>query len=314
MVGLLAQRKSGHFGRTWWGKQVERILEQPLREGNKTVRHPVIARARALARNGAVLALEMQGGAVAGEVSGSQLEPFSPLITFPPISEDVQQQLREVIARHPGSAEQIISGILPEFLEPILEFAADQLHCECSCPRTQGRCAHVLALGCLLVERLDRDPHSYLTVRGVDLSEILVDKSTDPIAPNSDVSENLQPPEHTPWRNKNSENHTEDSTKTAKTTGKRGLDPIAYWELSGELPPLPTPTPEPAYQQLDAVQWMTVASSISPDPVEKLTLESDLRDAWQHLCKQQPGSQSMDTQQSEPSADSAHQDNRGEEE
>ena len=140
MVGLLAQRKSGHFGRTWWGKQVERILEQPLHEGNKTVRHPVIARARALARNGAVLAGNARW-CCCGGVSGSQLEPFSPLLHS--LSEDVQQQLREVIARHPGSAEQIISGILPEFLEPILEFAADQLHCECSCPRTQGRCAHV---------------------------------------------------------------------------------------------------------------------------------------------------------------------------
>lgn len=284
MAGLIARKKSGPSGRTWWGKQIEQALEEPLRRGRKTVRHPVISRARALARNGAVLALEVHGGAVAGEVQGSQLDPFSPLISFTPVSEETIREVQEEIAHHPGSAEQLIAGVLPDFLKKILPLSATEVRCECSCPAIDERCAHTLALGYLLVERLDRDPQTYLTIRGLDLSEILVDTSDAPPSATQIVANSSIPPGHTPWREERTESYLGEQGHAAESTTGAGLNGVRYWNLSGELPPLPTPTPEPAYQQLDAVQWMAVASSISKDPVEKLTLEADLRDAWEHLC------------------------------
>ena len=67
MRGLVAQKRTGHFGRTWWGKQVEQALEEPYRRQdyhnyrNSAIRHPHVTRAKALARNGAVLAMEHYG-------------------------------------------------------------------------------------------------------------------------------------------------------------------------------------------------------------------------------------------------------------
>lgn len=285
MAGLIARKKSGPFGRTWWGKQVEKALEEPLRQSIRTVRHPVISRARALARNGAVLALEVHGGAVAGEVKGSQLEPFSPVISFAPVSDQTIEEVRDALARHPGSAEQVIGGVLPEFLRKILPLTATEMRCECSCPVIDERCAHTLALGYLLVERLDKDPQSYLTLRGLDLAQILVDNSDGASSGMRVVHNSAIPVGRTPWRDESGSVHPEEYEQAGKSANVAGLNRDRYWSLSGELPPLPTPTPEPAYRQLDAVQWMTVATSISPDPVEKLTLEADLRDAWEHLCQ-----------------------------
>ncbi len=113
MRGLVAQKKTGHFGRTWWGKQVERALEEPYRGQDGVVRHPHVARAKALARNGAILAMEHHGTTVAGEVQGSQLDPFAPTISGTPASTDTIAEVRAAIARHPGSAEQIIADLFP---------------------------------------------------------------------------------------------------------------------------------------------------------------------------------------------------------
>ena len=52
MRGLVAQKRTGHFGRTWWGKQVEQALEEPYRRQdyhnyrNSAIRHPHVTRAK----------------------------------------------------------------------------------------------------------------------------------------------------------------------------------------------------------------------------------------------------------------------------
>lgn len=306
MAGLVAQKKSGSFARTWWGKQVEKALEEPLLAGHKTIRHPVISRARALARNGAVLVMERQGGAVAGEVKGSQLEPFSPLITATRCTSDTLLHLQEAIAGHPGSAEQIIAGDLPRFLAELLPLAGDDLRCECNCPVTEARCAHTMALGYLLVERMDRDPHWYLALRGIELADILTEQEpTDvekPLAPLATPSGVM------PWRESTD---TEDESDSKDVSPDRNsLNPQKYWHLSGELPELPSPSPEPAYRSLDEVQWMTVASSISDNPVDKLNLETDIHDAWEHLCRRFTYAAADTSDPTQPS----DEDNRGEEE
>ncbi|WQD12492.1 MAG: hypothetical protein U1U88_000448 [Lawsonella clevelandensis] len=57
--------------------------------------------------------MEHYGSTVAGEVQGSQLDPFAPTISGTPVSADTIAEVRAAVARHPGSAEQIIAGSLP---------------------------------------------------------------------------------------------------------------------------------------------------------------------------------------------------------
>jgi len=46
---------------------------------------------------------------------------------------------------------------------------------------------------------------------------------------------------------------------------------------------VPHPLPDPAYKDLDPVQRMAAATAYTNDPVDKLTMESDLHDAWDFL-------------------------------
>ena len=305
MRGLVAQKKTGCFGRTWWGKQVERALEEPYRGHDGVVRHPQVARAKALARNGAIFAMEHYGSTVAGEVQGSQLDPFAPTISGTPVSADTIAEVRAAVARHPGSAEQIIAGSLTTFLEELLPLYAHDLRCTCTCPASADRCSHTLALGYLLVERMDRDSEWYLQLRSIALSDILV--SADPVDETAASNSTDEPDTSTTtlWDS----NGSESSRAAARRQIPRGeaaqlitrpsqepsqeqdpdspvaLAPHRYWALSGELPDLPNPLPNPAYHDLDPVQWMAAASAYTSDPVEKLTLEADLHDAWDYLVE-----------------------------
>lgn len=305
MRGLVAQKKTGHFGRTWWGKQVERALEEPYRGQDGVVRHPHVARAKALARNGAILAMEHHGTTVAGEVQGSQLDPFAPTISGTPASTDTIIEVRAAIARHPGSAEQIIAGSLPTFLEDLLPLHAHDLRCACTCPVSTGHCSHTLALGYLLVERMDRDSEWYLQLRGISLADVLV--SADPLD-EAAASDSTDEPD-TSTTALRERRDTESGSASVRGQVPQGaaahlitrptlepaqaqapdspiaLDPQRYWALSGELPDLPHPLPNPAYHDLDPVQWMAAASTYTSDPVNKLTLESDLHDAWDYLVE-----------------------------
>lgn len=286
MRGLVAQKRTGHFGRTWWGKQVEQALEEPYRRQdyhnyrNSAIRHPHVTRAKALARNGSVLAMEHYGTTVAGEVQGSQLSPFSPTITCAPVSAATIAAVRTAIAQHPGSAEEIIAGTLPAFLEDLLPLGGADLHCACTCPAIDQRCSHTLALGYLLVERMDRDSEWYLQLRGISLGDILV--STDPVEaetnttgttvtiPRGEQAQRITRPAHA-------------DADESKTDTPIAIDSYRYWSLSGELPEVPHPLPDPAYKDLDPVQRMAAATAYTNDPVDKLTMESDLHDAWDFL-------------------------------
>lgn len=309
MRGLVAQKKTGRFGRTWWGKQVERALEEPYRGHDGVVRHPHVARAKALARNGATLAMEHYGTTVAGEIQGSQLAPFAPTITGTPVGTDTIAEVRAAIAHHPGAAEQIITGTLPAFLEDLLPLGAQDLRCACTCPATADRCSHTLALGYLLVERMDRDSEWYLQLRGIALADILVTK--DPL------EETASPTFSEPNADSTSASRTgrgavsarvsvsakiphgaeaqlitrpmQDPPQEPDTEVPIAVEPHRYWALSGDLPELPNPLSNPAYHDLDPVQWMAAASAYTTDPVDKLTLESDLHDAWDYLVDRDAG-------------------------
>ncbi|WQD12491.1 MAG: hypothetical protein U1U88_000447 [Lawsonella clevelandensis] len=154
---------------------------------------------------------------------------------------------------------------------------------------------------------MDRDSEWYLQLRSIALSDILV--SADPVDETAASNSTDEPDTSTTtlWDSNGSESVVQPRAGRYPVGRQHNLSPAPPGTLPGtlpeqdliprcarpssllgtfrELPDLPNPLPNPAYHDLDPVQWMAAASAYTSDPVEKLTLEADLHDAWDYLVE-----------------------------
>lgn len=160
--GIETPNRRGAFAKTWWGRALIDAVEAVADPGR-------LSRGRNYARAGQVVSMQIENGAVVGEVQGSQPKPFTSVFALRPLSEDQVGELIDLVGRTPGMLAEIVSGALSPELGPLLlpaEFG--EFTFDCTCPDDGDPCKHVAAIAYLTAERLDERPEDILTLRGID--------------------------------------------------------------------------------------------------------------------------------------------------
>ncbi|MFE3291403.1 SWIM zinc finger family protein [Rhodococcus sp. NPDC059234] len=155
------------FTQPWWGRALVSSIERIADPGR-------ISRGRGHARAGQVISYRLAPGAVVGEVQGSQIDPFTATVTLRPLDPDVVDGLIDRVRRTPGMLGALAAGTVPaELGEVLLPQESGELDFGCTCPDPGWPCKHAAALVYLTAERLDTDPLTILTLRGLDLDAMI---------------------------------------------------------------------------------------------------------------------------------------------
>ncbi|MDR1510130.1 MAG: hypothetical protein LBS53_10880 [Synergistaceae bacterium] len=175
---------------TWWGAAWNKNLESYADYANR------IGRGRSYVRNGMVLDLRIEPGAVRALVSGSRSDPYEVRIEIDKLPDQKWKTIVEQCSRGIAGISDLIQGKFPEGLAQIflrqgtgLFPSPGEIRLDCSCPDWAEMCKHVAASLYGVGARLDRDPTLFFTLRGIDFSELLkksVEEKIDSMLKNAD--------------------------------------------------------------------------------------------------------------------------------
>ena len=165
--GLRAKSTRGAIGETWWSQRFIEVLED-FHEG------PRLARGRAYARRGQVIAMDVEEGEVIARVQGSRARPYDVSIGVTTLDDADWARVEEAMASQAVFLARLLAGEMPPEIEDAFATAglslfpgtADDLATGCSCPDWENPCKHIAAVYYLLAEAFDRDPFLIFAWRG----------------------------------------------------------------------------------------------------------------------------------------------------
>lgn len=137
-----------------------------------------LPRGRSYVRNGAVLDLQIEAGAITALVSGSELYRIK--INIQPVESSGWKSLKTECAGQVGSLMDLLQGRLST---PVMEVITRretglfpkpaEISLDCSCPDWADMCKHVAATLYAVGARLDKSPEMLFALRGVDHMELI---------------------------------------------------------------------------------------------------------------------------------------------
>lgn len=172
--GLTARSTRGGIGEQWWSQRFVAVLES-FALGTR------LTRGRSYARQGQVLALDVEPGVVTASVQGSRRTPYAVRIGFAALPALVWAKVEAALAEEALCSAQLLAGEMPAELEELMAAAGARLFPErlsdlrmsCSCPDSAVPCKHLAATFYLLAESFDDDPFRILHWRGRARDELL---------------------------------------------------------------------------------------------------------------------------------------------
>ncbi|SRR6266487_1921228 len=172
--GIKTKSERGEIGATWWSKRWVRALES-LGMGTR------LTRGRSYARQGQVLAIDIEAGAVKAKVQGSMPKPYKITIRLRPLSDQDWEQVTDVMASQAIFAARLLAGEMPGSIEEafgavnlaLFPSTQDDLETDCSCPDWANPCKHIAAVYYILAERFDEDPFLIFRLRGRTKEQII---------------------------------------------------------------------------------------------------------------------------------------------
>jgi uncharacterized Zn finger protein len=184
--GIKARSRRGAFATSWWGRRWLDVLET-LNLGGR------LQRARAYARKGQVLNIDIEPGSVHADVQGSRPKPYRISIGVKQLATNETQRLAAELAKSPYFLAKLMTREMPQDIETLFDTArvslfpsrASELRTDCSCPDWSNPCKHIAAVYYLLGEEFDRDPFLIFRLRGLDTTAMLATIGTAEIEPES---------------------------------------------------------------------------------------------------------------------------------
>jgi len=195
-----AQEKKGHklspvrvdgrrIARSFWGQAWCDNLESYSDYENR------LPRGRTYVRNGSVLDLRIEAGAVAALVSGSDL--YRVKINIKPVAKAAWKSLKTECSGRVGSLMDLLQGRLST---PVMEVITHretglfpkpaEISLDCSCPDWADMCKHVAATLYAVGARLDESPEMLFALRGADHME-LITAATESVSANTSSTEDV---------------------------------------------------------------------------------------------------------------------------
>jgi uncharacterized Zn finger protein len=173
-AGLKARSTRGAIARTWWSEQFIAVLESIVVGGR-------LQRGRAYARQGQVIGLNLDAGAVTATVQGSRARPYRVRVGLAAFGKAQWTNVTRALADDAWYAAKLLAGEMPDDIEDVFAAAgltlfpagADELSMDCTCPDWEVPCKHLAAVFYLLAESFDEDPFGILAWRGRDRDTLL---------------------------------------------------------------------------------------------------------------------------------------------
>lgn len=168
---------SGAVAKTFWGKAWCSNLEQYSDYASR------LPRGRTYVRNGSVIDLQVNAGAVQAKVMGSSLYEVSVSITALPAA-----RWKTVCADCSNSVASLIELLQGKLSKAVMERVCapgeglfpspKEIKFECTCPDWAGLCKHVAAVLYGVGARLDAQPDLLFALRHVDAKDLVAQAST----------------------------------------------------------------------------------------------------------------------------------------
>jgi uncharacterized Zn finger protein len=172
--GIKARSKRGAIGEQWWSRRFIGVLESLGMSGR-------LARGKAYARAGQVIAFELATGYVTAQVQGSRPKPYRVRIQVLPLTARQWQRAEAALAAQALFRAKLLAGEMPHEIEdvfaecgtPLFPRSAGDMEMSCSCPDWGVPCKHLAAVCYVLAEAFDEDPFGMLAWRGRGREELL---------------------------------------------------------------------------------------------------------------------------------------------
>jgi uncharacterized Zn finger protein len=171
--GIKAKSRSGKFVENWWADRWIKALKG-LMDSRR------LSRGRSYARNGQVLNIDVEAGAVSARVQGSRRTPYKVDIRLKPLGDRQWEVVLDALSEQALFSAQLLNGEMPPEVEqvfqqvgvPLFPASSDDLSTDCSCPDWANPCKHIAAVYYLLGERFDEDPFLLFELRGRSQDEV----------------------------------------------------------------------------------------------------------------------------------------------
>lgn len=173
-MSITLRSRRGPIGTSWAAGMLRSSLGDELR--------PRTANAgKRIARAGLVDWFDISPGLARAEVQDETTgQAVIARLEFSPLPAGDRAVLLDLAHAHPELPAQLVAGEYPPDFEvelsrheiSLLPHGASEYSHDCSCQDWPGPCAHVAALGYVLVEAVDVRPIHLLTLRGLSLEDI----------------------------------------------------------------------------------------------------------------------------------------------
>src|SRR5262245_40337330 len=101
--GIKAESRQGDFGKSWWAKRWQTVLDS-FRIGGR------LERGRTYARKGQVLAIDIHAGEVTARVQGSRPRPYDVTISVTRLDRAEWDKVFEVLSRQALFVAKLLAG------------------------------------------------------------------------------------------------------------------------------------------------------------------------------------------------------------
>jgi uncharacterized Zn finger protein len=164
--GLRLRSPDAPQARTWPAKRFLSLLEE-------LIAPPQLREGLQYARRGQTVRLEIAPGRIDGEVQGRTARPYRTAWLLPVPGDEPWARVVASMAQEAFYEAKLRAGELPAALGRLMESLGVavlpvrgdvELRCDCG---AAGPCKHAAALGYLVTERLDNEPLTLFTLRGM---------------------------------------------------------------------------------------------------------------------------------------------------
>ena len=232
-----------------------------------------LSRGRGYYQAGHVINVEFVPGAITAKVIGSQPQPFSVVIMFPPRTDPQLARLPDLISQLDGGIQAVRSGqFSPDMLKILFGGHPYKARYYCDCPDKAKVCKHIVATMMAAADRVAADPGLVFQLRGLNLADMRLPKPAGsagsvPATPETSASAG--------------------SAGAAKKAEAPSPEAIAaatdrFWN-GGPLPEIPQLKTQSALADSDEQLLHKAMRTISYTSVDELCAVSDIEDLYYNL-------------------------------
>lgn len=232
-----------------------------------------MSRGRGYYQGGHVMNLEFVPGSITAKVIGSQPQPFSVAIMFPPRTDPQLARLPDLISQLDGGIQAVRSGqFSPDMLKILFGGHPYKARYYCDCPDKAKVCKHVVATMMAAADRVAADPGLVFQLRGLNLADMRLPKQS--MKPAGSAGSAPKP-------------QAAEALSTAKRTEAPSPEAIAvatdrFWNGS-PLPEIPQLKTQSALADSDEELLHKAMRTISYTSVDELCAVSDIEDLYYNL-------------------------------